>query len=144
MVNLIGKLIKVFLQLRNLSYALCNYLNLSSVGHSGSTAPELRQSTADGELYASPPLGPRSKSENTRSNQQPPRLSLSRVALTALCQALWRCQTAASTSYLSEARRSGFWVDSLLLVVSQNRQHQRLQILVLDFVLEDVDLTSKE
>jgi len=59
MVNLIRKLIKVFLQLRNLSYAFRDYLNLSSVGHSGSTAPESHQSTADGELYASPPLDPR-------------------------------------------------------------------------------------
>ena len=60
MVDLISKLIKVLLKLRNLGYALGNYLNLSSVGHSSFTAPELHQSTADGELYASPLPGLRS------------------------------------------------------------------------------------
>ncbi len=59
MVDLISKLIKVLLKLRNLGYALGDYLNLSSIGHSRLTAPESHQSTADDELYASPLLGPR-------------------------------------------------------------------------------------
>lgn len=100
---------------------------------------------ASGGVWPSrfPFLGPRSGFGSSCSSRWPLRQSWWCGLRGGFCRVPWRLRIGGGASCLCGVRRSVLWVDGLG-VVGDDGQHQGLEILVLDFVLEDINFASAE